>query len=505
MDMMKFFRQFMSHDVQSIDKLSELCENSNINYYEKESDMGLHKRIKAAGASAVFITSIISLPAAAAMNPYDWDGQSQPAADRTYYISDNITVNGDFYLPENSTIKLKDGASITVAKGSSFETKGTVNVEDGASFIVAGGLSIADGSDFNVKGSFSSGDDSKLSIKGNILYHDNSTASLNGTTTVAETAGFTVYGDILLSGSFDNRAASSVYNGAVDIEGDVNLSGLSVFNGTLSLSDNASITNNGTITLSETCHYYSDGSFTNTEKGSVTDKRRLYDEDATSVSRLSLYTGTLKKGIDVSLWQGEIDWEKVKKSGLVDFAIIRSSRGPLSEEQPMIPDEMLHENMTGAIKNGIDVGVYHYCYGETVEQVKEEARFVLSLIQKYDLTFPVIFDIEDPWYIENGYTKEMLTDMTIAFCEEIKKAGYMPMVYSYASFFNSSLDMDRLSEYPVWVAHVNTDKPAYDNTYFMWQYSWEGKIDGIEGNVDLDYAYIDFPSYIKDNKLNNLR
>ncbi len=467
--------------------------------------MGVHKRIKAAGASAVFITSILSLPAAAAMNPYDWDGRTQPAADRTYYISDNITVNGNFYLPQNSTIKLKDGGSITVAKGSSFETKGTVSVENGASFIVAGELNIADSSDFNVKGSFSSGEDSKLSIKGDILYHDSSTASLNGTTTVAETAGFTADGDMLLSGSFDNRAAKSTYNGTVDVAGNVNLSGLSVFNGTLSLSENASITNKGTITLSETCRYFSDGSFVNSENGSVTDKRRLFDDDATSVSRLSLYTGTTLKGIDVSTWQGDIDWAKVKASGLVDFAIIRSSRGPLSEEQPMIADDKLHNNMVGAMQNGIDVGVYHYCYGETVEQVKEEARFVLSLVQGYDLTFPIIFDIEDEWYQKNGYTKEMLTDMTIAFCEEIKKAGYMPMVYSYASFFKSSLDMDRLSEYPVWVAHVNTDSPAYDDTYFMWQYSWEGKIDGIEGDVDLDYAYIDFPSYIKENNLNNLR
>lgn len=467
--------------------------------------MGVHKRIKAAGASAVFITSILSLPAAAAMNPYDWDGQSQPAADRTYYISDNITVNGDFYLPGNSSIILKDGASITVAKGSSFETKGIVNVENGASFIVSGELSIADGSDFNVKGAFSSGGESTLSIKGDVLYHNSSTASLSGTTTIAETAGFTANGDILLAGSIDNRSEKSVYNGTVDIEGDVNLSGFSIFNGTLSLSDNANVTNKGMVTLSETCRYFSDGSFTNTESGSVSDKRKLFDEDATSVSRLSLYTGTTLKGIDVSTWQGEIDWAKVKSSGLVDFAIIRSSRGPLSEEKPMMQDDMLHNNMVGAIQNGIDVGVYHYCYGETVEQVKEEARFVLSLIQGYDLTFPVIFDIEDEWYKKNGYTKEMLTDMTIAFCEEIKKAGYIPMVYSYASFFNSYLDMDRLAEYPVWVAHINTDSPAYDDTYFMWQYSWEGQIDGIEGNVDLDYAYIDFPSYIKENNLNNLR
>ena len=466
--------------------------------------MGILRRIKAASASAVFMTSIISLPAAAAMNPYDWDGQSQPAADRIYYISDNITVNGDFYLPQNSTIKLKDGASITVAEGSSFETLGTVEIENGAAFIVSGNLSIEDSSDFTVKGAFSSDENSTLLIKGDILYHDTASAFLGGNTTAYETATFNTYGNLLFSGSFENRIPSVIYNGTVAIDGNATFTGNTVFNGNLTVTNNGKVTNNGTVTLTENCRYSMDGSFTNAENGVVTDNRMLFDEDAASASRLALYTGTTLKGIDVSTWQGEIDWAKVKATGLVDFAIIRSSRGPLSEENPMLHDDMLHSNMLGAMKNGIDVGIYHYCYGETVEQVREEAKFVLSLIDGYDVTFPIVFDIEDPWYQKNGYTKEMLTDMTIAFCEEIKNAGYMPMVYSYASFLNNSLDMDRLSDYPVWVAHVNTDKPAYDNQYFMWQYSWEGKIDGIEGDVDLNYAYVDFPSYIKEHKLNNL-
>lgn len=466
--------------------------------------MDIKNRIKAAGFAAVFITGIVSLPAAAAMNPYDWDGESPLSSDWTYYISDNVTVRGDYSLPENSTILLKEGASITVSENSTLETLGALYVEDGASVIIKGQMNVAEGSQLSVKGALASAESSGLSVKGNLLCHSGASVSLDGTTTVAQTAGLVADCDLLLGGSFDNRAESSTYNGNVDIEGVARLSGLTTFNRSLTIGDDAEVTNYGKMTLSENCRYIMTGSFQNSESGSVTDNRRVYDEDAATVSRLSLYTGKQLRGIDVSVWQGEIDWAKVKASGLVDFAIIRSSRGPLSEDDPSKADDMLHNNIVGATKNDIPVGVYHYCYGETVEQVREEAQFVLSVIDGYDISYPIIFDIEDAWYQNNNYTKETLTDMTIAFCEEIKNAGYMPMVYSFASFFDNYLDMERLSEYPVWVAHVDTDKPDYDGSYFMWQYSWEGSIDGIEGDVDLDYAYVDFESYIKDNKLNRL-
>lgn len=466
--------------------------------------MSIKKRIRAAGAATVFITSIVSLPAAAAMNPFDWDGESMLASDWTYYISDNVTVRGNFSLPENSTILLKEGASITVSENSSLETLGQLFVEDGASVIVKGDLNIANGSQLSVKGSFASSDSSQLSVKGNLLCHQGASVSLDGITTVVETADFIADCDLLLQGSFDSRAKNNIYNGNVDINGSASFSGLTVFNRNFTIGENAEVLNDGLMTLSEDCRYVSSGTFTNSTDGSVVDNRRVYDEDAATVTRLSLYEGKLLKGIDVSVWQNEIDWAKVKASGQVDFAIIRSSRGPLSATEPAKADDMLYANLVGAAQNGIPVGVYHYCYSETVEQVKEEARFVLSLIDGYDISYPIIFDIEDPWYIKNGYSKQTLTDMTIAFCEEIKNAGYMPMVYSYASFFDSNLDKERLKEYPVWVAHIDTDVPSYDGKYFMWQYSWEGSIDGVEGPVDLDYAYVDFESYIKENKLNQL-
>ena len=156
--------------------------------------------------------------------------------------------------------------------------------------------------------------------------------------------------------------------------------------------------------------------FTNSKNGSVTDNRRAYDNSAMSVETISLYTTDALTGIDVSWAQGDtIDWAKVKSSG-IDFAMIRSSRGRISDDYPMTSDTYFHENMKGAMQNGIPAGVYHYCYAETVEEARDEAKFVLSLISGYEISYPVVFDIEDQWYVKNGYSKQTLTAMAEAFC-----------------------------------------------------------------------------------------
>ena len=208
----------------------------------------------------------------------------------------------------------------------------------------------------------------------------------------------------------------------------------------------------------------------------------------------------MKFGIDISTYQNGINLETAKKEG-IEFVIIRGSFTG-SENKSFIKDDRFEEHYRNAKKAGLCVGVYHYSYAETVQEARDEAKFVLSLIRGYDVSYPVVFDIEDHWYIKNGYSKQTLTSMTEAFCEEIANAGYIPVVYSYASFLNSYLDMSALSKYPVWVAHVDTDKPAYSGTYFLWQYSWEGSISGIDGNVDMDHCYVDFAQYTKKFGLN---
>ncbi len=465
--------------------------------------MRLHKRITALGLSAVMISSISSMPAlATSIKPYEWNGVSPLKENMTYYITESVTVDGDFTLPSDSVMLIQSGASINVPVGSSLSLLGDITVEKGAGAIVSGQLTVTDTADFAVLGYFSAGGKSKLNLKGRMYCGNTSSASLDGETNIAESGSFSSHGNVYIGGTLISRSDFNSYSGAVTISGNADFGGATALSGLFRVAGDGNVTNSGTMTLNENCRYITDGSFKNENGGYVDDNRKLYDEDAMSVARMSLYaTDTPLYGIDVSTWQGEIDWAKVKADG-VDYAIIRSSRGPLSADKPMAEDDMFHTNMLGAMNNDIPVGIYHYCYGETVEQVREEARFVLSLIDGYDLKYPVMFDIEDEWYIKNGYSVETLTAMTEAFCEEIKNAGYIPMIYSYASFFDSYLDMELLSQYPVAVAHVNTDAPDYDGEYFIWQYSWEGQVDGIDGNVDLDYSYLDFTEYTEMFKLN---
>lgn len=443
--------------------------------------MKIKKRILAGFLSAVFILCSVSLPVAAAADPYTWDGKTVPAADRTYYIKDNLILDTNTEIPESTVMILIAGASVTVPDGITLDIQGGFSVDNGASLIINGTLNQAEGSDISINGTMSASGKSVISLDGRVLLSE-----------TAQTA---------FAGKLDISSELTSY-GELGITGTATLGGTSTVNGKLEITSGAEVINTGKMTLGRDCAYTLGGMFKNSGSGSVVDNRRAYDNSAMSVETISLYTTDALTGIDVSWAQGDsVDWAEVKASG-IDFAIIRSSRGRIDDDYPMTSDTYFHDNIKGAIQNGIPAGVYHYCYAETVEEARDEARFVLSLISGYEISYPVVFDIEDQWYINNGYSKQTLTAMTEAFCEEIANAGYLPVVYSYASFLNNHLDMSVLSRYPVWVAHVDTDKPAYSGTYFLWQYSWEGSISGIDGNVDMDHCYVDFAEYTKKFGLN---
>lgn len=466
------------YDIIILDKYQV---NKTAKIIRKEKQMKLRKRIIAGFLSALFILCSVSLPVAAAADPYTWDGTSVLAADRTYYIKSNITLSKSLTVPAGTVMVLLSGTSVTVPYGITLDIKGRLVADNGASLIINGTLNTYGGSALDIDGTMSASGRSAVSLSGVTLLSDTAQTAFAGTLDV--NSDFTSYGEIGVTGTA--RFSAKSYIG-----------------GKLEIRNNAQVINTGAMTLGNDCSYTLKGMFTNSENGSVTDNRRAYDNSAMSVETISLYTTNALTGIDVSWAQGDtIDWTKVKSSG-IDFAMIRSSRGRISDDYPMTSDTYFHENMKGAMQNGIPAGVYHYCYAETVEEARDEAKFVLSLISGYEISYPVVFDIEDQWYVKNGYSKQTLTAMTEAFCEEIANAGYLPVVYSYASFFNSYLDMTALSKYPVWVAHVDTDKPAYSGTYFMWQYSWEGSISGIDGNVDMDHCYVDFDAYTRKFGLN---
>ena len=203
-------------------------------------------------------------------------------------------------------------------------------------------------------------------------------------------------------------------------------------------------------------------------------------------------------GIDVSKWQGDIDWAAVSKNPNVEFVMIRSSFG---QEDV---DKKLDRNVKGCEKYNIPYGFYHYLYAETVEEAAAEADFFLSVIKDYHPLYPLVLDIEEPFY--QKMSKQEVTDIVCTFMSRIENAGYYGMVYSFAKFYDDCLIHSRVSSYDNWVAcwgSVQRLNENFSHPYGMWQYSETGQINGIPENVDLNYCYQDYPYIIKKYHLNN--
>ena len=201
----------------------------------------------------------------------------------------------------------------------------------------------------------------------------------------------------------------------------------------------------------------------------------------------SIYRNSL--GIDVSQWQGYVDWSKVKASG-IDYAIIRSGYGKCSWQE----DPYFDVNMKGAQEAGLDCGTYWYSYALTVDEAIEEAEACYEVIKDYDFTYPVYFDMEDP---SQSHLSTVQTSAIIeAFCSTLQSKGYYVGLYSYANLLSTKVFSTVLEKYPVWVAHYGVEAPEYAGQYGMWQYTSTGWVDGINGNVDMNYSYLFFLSKI---------
>ena len=198
------------------------------------------------------------------------------------------------------------------------------------------------------------------------------------------------------------------------------------------------------------------------------------------------------KGIDISRYQKTVDWEKVAADG-VAYAIIRLGyRG--YDKGGLVMDELYEENVQGALNNGVAVGVYFVTQAISVEEAIEEAEFVLEHIKGHDITWPVVLDLEDPASLTArtvGLSQEERTDITVAFCETVREAGYTPMLYCNIRWFMEELDLTRLTEYDKWFAQY-FNRPFFPYEYQMWQYTNNGRVDGITGPVDLNLSFVDY-------------
>lgn len=203
---------------------------------------------------------------------------------------------------------------------------------------------------------------------------------------------------------------------------------------------------------------------------------------------ITLTGGDAVKGIDVSVWQGRIDWDQVKESG-VEFVMIRVGGRGLSEGL-IYNDDNAQEYYEGATAAGLKVGAYFFSQSVTVEEAVEEAEFVLNAVKSWDVQMPLVYDWE--YMGEDVRTADTdsrtLTDMATAFCDTIEAAGYEPMIYFGRSQSMEMMNLEELTDYRFWLAMYSTimDYPYKIN---MWQYTDQGTVPGIEGNVDLNLMF----------------
>ena len=230
--------------------------------------------------------------------------------------------------------------------------------------------------------------------------------------------------------------------------------------------------------------------------GDETKGNSIVTSDFYSYFGVSKNNEPLMKGIDVSVHNGSIDWQKVKNSG-IRFAILRAGYGrELSQK-----DARFEENYRNAKAAGIPVGAYWYSYAMSEEDARLEADAFLSVIKDKQFEFPVYFDLEEKKQFDLG--KEKVSAIMRTFLERVESAGYFVGLYGSASSLKTHTADDIKSRYTIWMAHW-AEQTNYSGAYSIWQYSDKGKVNGISGNVDLDICTTDFPTIIKAKGLNGL-
>ena len=218
-------------------------------------------------------------------------------------------------------------------------------------------------------------------------------------------------------------------------------------------------------------------------------KDALDDADDTEIVDIRDLGGEGQMGIDVSKWNGSIDWDRVRNAGIT-YAIIRCGyRG--SSTGALVEDPYFRENMQGALNAGLKVGVYFFTQATNEVEAVEEASMAIALCRDYRVTYPVFIDTEGAGGNgrADGLDMETRTKVCQAFCQTVEDAGYTGGIYGSRNWFRTRLRMDALADHVIWLAEYR-EKPVYAGNYHFWQYTSSGNVDGIEGRVDLDISYL---------------
>lgn len=197
----------------------------------------------------------------------------------------------------------------------------------------------------------------------------------------------------------------------------------------------------------------------------------------------------MKRGIDLSTHNQVTDWDKIKEN--VDFVILRAGYGKNNIDEKLVP------YAATCMEREIPLGLYWFSYAYTVEMAKKEAQYCIQQAKKYQVAYPIAFDFEydSVRYAERKgvkVTRQLVMDMTLAFCREVKEAGYIPMVYTNKDYANQYFNLTQLKEegYAIWYAYYN--KTCDRGDMALWQYTSSGSIQGISGKVDMNISYVDY-------------
>ena len=229
--------------------------------------------------------------------------------------------------------------------------------------------------------------------------------------------------------------------------------------------------------------------FFTAEGNKVTGEQVIQGAKYNFASDGSLVVGSGTMGIDVSKWNGSIDWNAVKNSG-VSYVIIRVGyRG--SSQGSLIDDPKFKTNIKGATAAGLKVGVYFFTQAVDEVEAVQEASMVLDRISGYKISYPVFLDVEGSGGRGDRIDSTTRTAVCKAFCNTIQNAGYTAGIYANKTWLNDKMDAGSLSAYKIWLAQY-AKAPTYTGRYDLWQYRSDGKVSGISGNVDLNLSYLGY-------------
>lgn len=207
----------------------------------------------------------------------------------------------------------------------------------------------------------------------------------------------------------------------------------------------------------------------------------------------------LLTGIDVSVFQGDIDWEKVAEDD-IDFVMLRVGYRGYGAKGIMEIDANFMKNYNAAVNSGLDVGVYFYSQATNAAEAVQEANLVLETIKGLKITYPVAYDWE---YVDNavartaGMTGAEITDCAKAFCDTVSAAGYTPIIYFNCEIGYFEYDLSSLADYDFWLAEYGS-YPSFLYDYKMWQYTADGRVEGIQGAVDVNICLVDYADRMVD-------